>query len=104
MTDDKIIFTPISDVDNYAEWPDGERWITYLVGGSLNGRICERAGVPVGTPIVVTEYQSDDGYSEWSMETEFQFTLKVGDKEIDLYQYDESNAVNALSMWLESND
>lgn len=81
---DELTFTKLSESDNCASWPEGETTITWAVEGPLAVRIRRAAGVIEGTPVVIEEVQTDGGWSEYTQETYYNFTLRVGRHVVDL--------------------
>jgi D-serine deaminase-like pyridoxal phosphate-dependent protein len=86
MTDQKgtTTFTKITELSNGKEWPDGVTNIVWAVGGQLAHDIRCAAKAAADTVVIIEEVQTDGGYSEYTQETDYDFTLRVGGEEIDL--------------------
>lgn len=101
--DTENTFTIIYKEDNAAEWPDRVVKLVQLVEGPLADRIRRAANQPDRSPVVISEVQTDGGYSEYTQETDYDFTLRVGNAVIELGE-SAYNSVDALSRWLKSNE
>lgn len=102
MTDtEQTTFTVLTETDNGEDWPDGCVVITSIVEGHLADLIRAKLDVHPRTPVVIEEMQTQGGYSEYTQENDFDFELRVGDQRIELPTEYYSNAVGALTKWLE---
>lgn len=81
--------------------------VTYWIVGKLADAIRERVGAPADTAVHFIEVEEECGYSEWTQETNYEFTLEVGDfrlefkhQDYELPGYGSDNGLMQLLNWL----
>lgn len=80
---------------------EGGYWLhtwasTYLVEGNLADRIRNRMSMSANEPVHYIESEIGAGYSEFTQEQEFAFTVKVGDRE-EHFGFDECRSYSVTS-------
>lgn len=91
-----------SEDENYFPWPDEHE--TYLVTGDLADKV--RAKLGQSEEVFTTEHTMYGGYSEYTQENSYTFTLSCGKSEIefgsDSYDFYGLSPIGALVKWLET--
>ena len=71
------IFQTLTDERDEREWPDSTHRRQTLVSGALADRIRAKTGMT--GEVVIHEDGSEGGYSEWTVEWDYEVVVKVGD-------------------------
>jgi hypothetical protein len=74
-------FTTLSDERAGDEWPEGEHDIVTLVEGDLAERVLAKVGKASGV-VTIEEHGTEGGYSEYTVEWEYDFRVLVGGEEV----------------------
>ena len=70
-------FHTIKDEHDLQDWPDSTSHRETLVTGDLADRIRAKTGMT--GEVVIHEDGSEGGYSEWTVEWDYEVVVKVGD-------------------------
>ena len=94
--------TPLDD--EHGPWTT-EFTMKTLVQGALADKIRVRAGAGPHEVVCLIEEATDASYSEYTRDSDYEFTLLVGDKQVDFhehesYVYDARSGIGALMSWL----
>lgn len=103
MDQDTTTFTVITqstDPATHEGWPYPDKHTTSLVGGTLAQRVQRRFGELPGTPVMLDETEISCGYSEYTQDTRYEFTVRCGRSAHDFSQYS-GNALVGLLEWLD---
>ena len=82
-------FITLRDDFTADEWPDGEHLIETLVEGTLADRIRKRAGLD--GEVIIHEFGVEGGYSEYTVEWNYEFRVEVGGKAAFASDYEYTN-------------
>ena len=101
MSTDTTTFTLVEEWADEGEWewPYPNQYKKSLIEGTLADLI--RAKFGVDAPVYITETEISGGWSEYTQETDFEFTVECGDEShefSDILGYD--NGLKGLLEWL----
>lgn len=74
-------FTTVYDETDGEEWPDGTHDRHTLVEGELAESVLRRAGLDGGR-VVILEHGQEGGYSEYTVEWDYDFRVEVDGTEV----------------------
>lgn len=83
------------------QWPYPTRYQESVITGGLADAVRERLGAPPTEDVYITEAVISGGYSEWTQENDYEFTLTVGGRDVQLPSGWEDNAIVCLTRWLD---
>ena len=90
----------------YDEWPYPTTHTQYLITGELAERVKRALGESAEAAVFITEDTISTGYSEYTQETELQFTVECGARTVTFDEYSAYSSYGAttvarLSLWLD---
>lgn len=92
------------------EWPYATRYTKHLITGGLADAVRKRLELPDSTSVMIEEQVVSGGWSEYTQENDYNFTLKFDDgtPEVEFtsarWGYGIDNGLTLLIEWLDEED
>jgi len=88
--------------ENNGDWPYPTKYKKSLVGGELADRVRHAFGITGGAPVLITEEIVSGGYSEYTQEDYYNFTIECAGQSQDFEGDLSWNGLNKLLAWLDN--
>lgn len=86
------------------EWPYPDQFTRSIVDGELAQRVRRIFAAPENESVSIISKTISGGYSEYTQENDYEFTIECGTNSIEFYPRDYDSTLNQLLNWLKKQE